>query len=120
MRVLHALHRMKKYLESWVPYDIFETQIFEEDCFEQNEQCSQGLDTSGEASLISDIDGHDDYWNFIENPTYDTFETIFENLIYDVSSTGSCYSETYKEEQSEFSYDQSKLYLSIDNNESKK
>ena len=56
----------------------------------------------------SDIDGDDDYWTFIENPTYDTFENIFENLIYDVSSKGSFYSETYescKEEQLEFSYD---------------
>ena len=25
-----------KNLESWVPCDIFETQLFEEDCFEQN------------------------------------------------------------------------------------
>ena len=45
-----------KYLESWVPYDIFETHLFEEDCLEQNEKCRQGLDTSDEASLISDID----------------------------------------------------------------
>ena len=41
-----------KYLECWVPCDIFETQIFEEDCFEQNEKCRQGLDTSDEASHI--------------------------------------------------------------------
>jgi len=108
-----------KYLESWVPCDIFESQLFEEDCFEQNEECSQGLDTSDEASLISNIDGDDDYWTFIENPTYD----IFENLIYDVSSEGSVYSETYescKEEQLEFSYDQSELYLSIYNKDLKK
>ena len=39
--------------ESWVPCDIFETWLLEEDCFEQNEECSQGLDTSDEASLIS-------------------------------------------------------------------
>ena len=48
---------------------------------------------------------------------------FFENLIYDVSSEGSCYSETYescKEEQSEFSYDQSKLYLSICNEDLEK
>ena len=68
-----------KYLESWVPCDIFETQLFEEDCFEQNQECSQGLDTSDEASLISDIDGNDDYWTFIENPTYDTVE-IFSRI----------------------------------------
>ena len=82
-----------KYLESWVPCDIFETQLFEEDCFEQNEKCSQRLETSDEASLISDIDGDGDYWTFIENPTYDIFENIFENLIYDVSSERSVYSE---------------------------
>ena len=80
-----------KYLESWVPYDIFETQLFEEDCFEQNEECRQGLDTGDEASLISDIDGDDEYWTSVENPTYDTFENIFENLIYDVSSEWSVY-----------------------------
>ena len=103
-------------MEIWIPCDVFETQLFEEDCFKQNEECSQGLDTNDEASLISDIDGDDDYWTFIENPTYDTFENIFENLIYDVSSMGSCYSETYescKEEQSE-------LYLSIYNEDLEK
>ena len=110
-------------LESWVPCDIFETHIFEEDCFKQNEECNQGFDTSDEASFISDIDGDDDYWTFIENPTYDSFENIFENLIYDVSSEGSFYSETYescKEEQSEFSYDHPDLYLSIYNEDLKK
>ena len=72
-------------MESWVPCNIFETQLFEEDCFEQNEECSQGLNTSDKTSLISDIDGDDDYWTFIENPTCDTFENIFGNLVYDVS-----------------------------------
>ena len=108
-----------KYLESWVPCDIFESQLFEEDCFEQNEECSQGLDISDEASLISNIDGDDDYWTIIENPTYDTFE----NLIYDMSSKESVYSETYeicKEEQSEFSYHESELYLSIFNEDLEK
>ena len=33
-----------KHLESWVPCDIFETQLFEEDCFEQNEKYRQGLE----------------------------------------------------------------------------
>ena len=112
-----------KYLESWVPCDIFETHLFEEDCFEKNEECSEGLDTSDEASLISNIDGDDDYWTFIENPTYNIFENIFENLIYDVSSEGSCYFEMYescKEEHSKFSYDQLELYLSIYNEDLKK
>ena len=45
-----------KYLESWVPCDIFETHLFE-DHFEQIEECSQGLDTNDEASLITDING---------------------------------------------------------------
>ena len=97
--------------------------LFEEDCFEQNEECSQGLDTSDEEYLISDIDGDENYWTFIENPTYDTFENIFENLIYDVSSEGSVYSVTYescKVEQLEFSYNQSELYLSIYDKDLKK
>ena len=85
-----------QYLESWVPCDIFDTRHFEEDGFEQNEKYRHGHDTSDEASLIFDIDGDDDYWTFNENPTYDTFENIFENLIYDMSSKGSCYSETYE------------------------
>ena len=86
-----------EYLESWYPSDIFETHLFEEDCYDHKEdEDSQGLGTSDEHSLISDIDGDDDYWTFIENPTYDTFENIFENPIYDVSSEGSVYSETYE------------------------
>ena len=42
---------------------------------------------------------------------------------YDMSSKGSCSFETYesyKEEQSEFLYDQSELYLRIGNNDLKK
>ena len=131
-----------KYLESWDAYDIFETHLFEEDCYDHKEdEDSQGLGTSDEHSLISDIDGHDDYWTFIENPTSDTLENIFENpihdlyneesvysgicgsSIYDGFSKGSVYSETYescKEEQSEFSYDQSELCLSICNKDLEK
>ena len=51
------------------------------------------------------------------------FLIFFENPIYDMSSEESVYSETYeicKEEQSEFSYDQSELYLSIFNEELEK
>ena len=110
-------------MESWVSCGIFETYLFEEDGFEKNEKYRHGHDTSDEASLISNIDGDDDYWTFIENPTYDTFENIFENLIYDIYSKGSCYYETYesyKEEQSEFSNDQSELYPSIGNKDLKK
>ena len=113
-----------EYLESWDPSDIFESQLFEEDCYDHKEdENSQGLGTSDEHSLISDIDGHDDYWTFIENPTYDILENLFENPIYDISSKGSVYFDTYescKEEQSEFSYDQSELYLSICNEDLEK
>ena len=51
---------------------------------------SLGYDTSKEDSLISDIDGSDDYWNFIDNPTC---ENLIENPIYDMSSEGNVYSE---------------------------
>ena len=53
-------------------------------------------------NLTSDIYGEDGYWNVIGNPTYETFENIFENPIYDMSNEESVYSETYeicKEEQ---------------------
>ena len=67
-----------KYLESWVPFDIFETRLFEKDCYDHKEdEDNQGLGTSDEHSLISDIDGGDP----------------FENPIYDMSSEGSVYSE---------------------------
>ena len=107
---VHVHGRLARVVKAWVasplpvggmgtwqvPCDIFETQLFEEDSFGQNEKCRQGLYTSDEVSLISDIDGDDNYWNFIENPTYDTFENIFENLIYYVSSERSVYSKTYE------------------------
>ena len=49
-----------KHLESWVPCDIFETQLFEEDCYNHKEdEDSQGVVTSDEHSLIYDIDGDD-------------------------------------------------------------
>ena len=66
-----------EYLETWDPYDIFETQLFEEDCYDHKEdEDSWGLGSSAEHSLISDIDGDD----------------IFENPIYEMSSKGSVYS----------------------------
>ena len=43
-------------------------------------------------TLISDIDGSDDYWNFIDNPTC---ENLIENPIYAMSSKGSVYSEIF-------------------------
>ena len=113
-----------EYLESWVPCDIFEIHIFEEDCYDHKEDGdSQGLGTNDEHSFISNIDGDDDYWTFIENPTYETFENTFENPIYDMSSEESVYSETYescKEEKSKFSYDKSELYLIICNQDLEK
>ena len=42
-----------------------------------------------EYSLISDIDGSDDYWNFIDNRNCDN---LIENHIHDMSSKGSVYS----------------------------
>ena len=115
MRVLHALHQMTNIWKVG-SHVISLKPSFSKKIVLSKMKCSQGLDTNDEASLISDIDGDDGYWTSIENPTYDIFENIFENLIYDVSSEGSVYSETYescKEEQLEFSYDQSELYLSI-------
>ena len=50
---------------------------------------SLGYDTSKEDSLISDIDGSDDYWNFIDNTTC---ENLIENPIHDMSSKRSVYS----------------------------
>ena len=50
---------------------------------------SLGYDTSKEYILISDIDGSDDYWNFIDNPTC---ENIIENPIHYMSKEGSVYS----------------------------
>ena len=38
---------------------------------------------------LSDIDGSDDYWNFIDNPN---FENLMENPIHDMSNKGSVYS----------------------------
>ena len=106
-------------MESWDPYDIFETQLFEEDCYDHKEdEDSQGLRTSDEQSLISDIDGDD----LLENPIYDMSSErsvcieIYGSPIYDASNKGSVYSDTYescKEEQSE-------LYLCICNEDLKK
>ena len=110
-----------EYLESWDPYDIFETHLFEEDCYNHKEdEDIQGLGTIDEHSLISDINGDD----LFENPIYDmssegnVCSKICGSPIYDAFNKGSVYSETYescKEEQSDFSYDQSEMYLSICN-----
>ena len=100
-----------KYLESWDPCDIFETQLFEEDCYNHKEdEDSQGLGTSDEHSLISDIDGDD----LFENPIYDSPTTgVFVQKFVEVQSmmhpTRGVFilrlMKVVKEEQSEFSYD---------------
>ena len=69
-----------------LPCDLFS----EEDDYDHEEGYSHGCDTNEEDSLISDIDGGDDYWNFIDNPTC---ENLIENSIYAISSEGSVYSE---------------------------
>ena len=85
-------------------------------------------DTSKEYSLTYDMDGRDDYWNFIDNLTC---ENLIENPIHDMSSKGSVYSKicgspiyntsiegsvdtwenlSMEEEHSEFSHDHPKSY----------
>ena len=67
-------------LESLTSCNIFETKTLKDDYYEQEEgSYIYGCDTSEEDSLISDIDGSDDYWNFMDNP------------ICDMSSKGSVY-----------------------------
>ena len=46
-------------------------------------------DAMDEDSPTYDMDGSDDYWNFIDNPTC---ENIIDNPIHDMSSKGSVYS----------------------------
>ena len=108
-----------KYVERWDPYDIFENQLFEKDCYNHKEdEDSQGLGTSDEHSIIFDINGDD----LFENPIYDMSSEgsvcleICGSPIYDASNKGSVYSDTYescKEEQLE-------LYLSICNEDLEK
>ena len=71
-------------LEILNSHNIFETKTLKDDYYEQEEGIYiLGCDTNKEDSLISDIDGSDDYWNFINNPTC---ENIIENpsMIYPV------------------------------------
>ena len=77
-------------LESLTSCNIFETKTLKDDYYEQEEgSYILGCDTSKEDSLTYDMDGNDDYWNFIDNPTY---ENVIENPIHDMSSKGSVYS----------------------------
>ena len=77
-------------LESLTSCNIFETKNLKDYYYEQEEgSYILGCDTSKEESLISNIDGSDDYWNFIDSPTC---ENLIENPIHDVSSKGNVYS----------------------------
>ena len=49
----------------------------------------QEHDAIDEESPTYDMDGSDDYWNFIDNPTC---KNLIENPIHDMSSKGSVYS----------------------------
>ena len=70
-------------LESLLPCNI----LSEEDCYEYKEDMNrQDHDDMDEESPTYDMDGSDDYWNFIDNPTC---ENIIENPIQDMSSKGS-------------------------------
>ena len=67
--------------------------LFEEDCYEYKEDMDrQEHDAMGEESYTYDMDGSDDYWNFIGNPTCENF---MENPIHDMSNNGSVYSKFY-------------------------
>ena len=116
-------------MESLNSHNIFETKTLKDDYYEQEEgshilRCY----TIKEDSLISNIDGSDDYWNFLDNPTC---ENIIENPIHDMSSKGSVYSKicgspiydtsiegsvdtwenlSMEEEHSKFSHDHPKSY----------
>ena len=82
-------------LESFTPCNIFETKPIEEDCYEHEvDRYSQGHEVVNEYYLISDNDGHDNYWTFIENPIHETFGNLVESPIYDTSREGSVDLET--------------------------
>ena len=70
-------------LKSFTPCNIFETKTIKEDCYEHEvDRCSLGYDA---VSLISDNDGDDNYWTFIESPIHETFGNLVESLVYDTS-----------------------------------
>ena len=50
-------------LESLLPCDLFSE---EDDPDKEEDKYSLGCDASDEESLISDVDGGDEYWNFME------------------------------------------------------
>ena len=55
---------------------------------EDKENLISELDISNGESITYDMDGSDDYWNFIDNPTC---ENLMENPIQDMSNKGSVY-----------------------------
>ena len=77
------------------PYDQYEPYINVNN-EDKEKKYIQELDTNDEESITYDIYGEDDYWTINENPTYNTFENIFENPFYDMSSEESLYSNTYE------------------------
>ena len=102
-----------KGLESFTR-DIVETKPMEEDYDHEVDRCSLGHDA---VSLISDNDGDDTYWTFIDSPIHETFGNFVESPIYDMSREGSVDLEILgnpgmEEEHSEFSYDHSEPYHS--------
>ena len=82
-------------------------------------------DTSDEDYLVIGVDGNDDYWTFIENPIYETFEKKIENPIYDMPREGSVDIDTLGDlgmegECLNFPYDYSKPYTIISNKDVEK
>ena len=74
-------------LESLFPCNIFEAKSSEEDCYEYKEDMDRKEhDAMDEEAPTYDMDGSDDYWNFIDNPTC---ENVIENPIHDMSIKGS-------------------------------
>ena len=70
--------------ESLLPCNIFEAKSSEEDCYEYKEDMDrQEHDAMDEELPKYDMDGSDDYWNFIDNPTC---ENLIQNLIYVINA----------------------------------
>ena len=75
-------------MKVWKVYCLV-TFLSEEDCYEYKEYMDrQEHDAMDEESSTYDMDGSDDYWNFIDNPTC---ENLMENPIHDISNDGSVY-----------------------------
>ena len=58
-------------LECFTACNIFETKTSKNGhCEHEEVSYIHECDTNDEESLITDVDGNDDYWIFIENPIY--------------------------------------------------